>query len=159
MGIQISYQPTRKESLAALRASRSWLVFGMPILGVNLLGMITFLWFLDRELTALDIGLFAYGIFIIAFPELWLRWIAFRLRHLTDLPVDMTFDADGLSIKSPNVESKVLWGLFKCARAKSEFWLLKISTFQTLPVPRRAFGPGQEDAFKSLLQKAGLVKS
>ena len=159
MAISIQYQMTPKESLAAQRVSRRWVFWTMISLGILMLILVGVRRLQVGEWTAEHTVFTAYGLIAVVFPELWIRWIAFRMRHALGLPVEMTFDEGGIAVKSPQAESRVMWSLFKSARLRSGFWLLKLSPYQSIAIPQRAFESGLEGGFIELLQQAGLTKA
>ena len=72
------------------------------------------------------------------------------------LDVHYEFSRDGVSYRWAGSEWSMPWSFLNQARETSSFYILELPNHLRLPIPKSAFGPGEEQQFRLLAATSGV---
>jgi ADP-ribose pyrophosphatase len=155
--VEISFTWRMREvmaaSMATMRASRGYLLFGISLM---LLAVLPFA--AGDVLIALPglVGGAAIltGSFLV--PFVW--WQIRKRPELLQMPNVLSADHTGVSYRSPFVSGEYRWGAFRRVREMQGFFFLDTGAGANIIVPVRAFSPQQLSSFRRLLVEVGFTR-
>jgi hypothetical protein len=76
-----------------------------------------------------------------------------RLGALTSRPWRYRIDEAGIGIHTPQTDTEVRWDAVRKAQITRDFWVLRLTTSGTVPIPRGAFSAAEAEQIDTLVER------
>lgn len=106
-----------------------------------------------------NLGLFmiANGLLFFVLPEAVLRWARLRRGAQAYPPTEVTFDDEGLTLRTEANEGGLPWTAFVLIQRHTGFWIFRISRSQAVIVPERALDAAASAELEAFLRGRKLL--
>jgi hypothetical protein len=159
MQITAHYTLTPAEALRGTRAfKRRWYAMSLgsgALLTVMGLGQVA----LSPDQRGIGLVMLFNGLLFLVLPELVLRWARLRRGAQAYTPMAVTFDDEGLTLRTEAAEGGLAWSAFELIQRRSGFWIFRVGPSQAVIVPERALVGTAEAELTAFLQGRNLLKA
>jgi len=159
MQITAHYTLTPAEALRGTRAfKRRWYAMSLGSGALlTLMGLGNLI--LSPDQRGLGVVMLLNGLLFLLLPELVLRWARLRRGAHAYTPMAVTFDDEGLTLRTDSAEGGLAWSAFELIQRRSGFWIFRVGPSQAVIVPERALAGTAEAQLTAFLQGRNLLKA
>lgn len=159
MDLTAQYTLTPAEALRGTRTfKRRWYALSVAS-GVLLILMGLTSFSLATEQRGMGAIMLLNGLLFLVLPEAVLRWARLRRGAEAYPPMEITFNDEGLTLRTETSEGSLAWEAFEDICRRDGFWIFRINRSQAVIIPGRALDDGASAELAAFLRAKGRLKA